>query len=110
MPITSQDKELGHVPHLVRSVQLRPARDKGKSCNFAFDSRQKRLPATLAPIQWKIGITKAPILPYIDRNKLAEIVDVQLQKILQAAPMLQSCSNYFDTRRHAPKLTARPLY
>ncbi len=42
------------------------------------------------PIERKIGIPEATILSYVDRDKLAEVVDVQLYEVFQTALILRS--------------------
>jgi hypothetical protein len=76
MPITSQDKKFRHVPRFAVFGQACPPGHKGKSRQLTLDRCQKRLTAGFTPIKRKIGIAKPAILPYVDRDKLAEVVNI----------------------------------
>src|SRR5262249_19447890 len=98
-PVSTNNKELCHVPDILITRDLRASHHQNKTRQFAVNPDKERAPVRLFPIQRKILVPKTAISAELHVMELAEIVRVQLEKISQDWLLLRLSGNNFDMRR-----------
>lgn len=88
------DEELRDIPNAL----VDPAH-QNKPRQLPIHAHQKWVPVRLAPVAAQSAIAKSALRTDLQREQLAEIVDIQFQQIRKDRLFLFRCRNNLDLRR-----------
>lgn len=102
-PVCSENKELGHVPHVPVPRGFRTLLDQNEPRQFVVDPDKKRMTARLAPIERKMLVDEPSIRSNFNVVEFAEIMCVQMQQIGQDRRLLACSRHNFNFHEWHPR-------
>jgi len=93
--VAAEDEELGHVADAVLDLV-----DKCEACPCSVEASEEGVAPGVGPVERQFAVAEAAVGPGVDRDELAEVVDIELEEIGEDTLMFGACGDELESRGH----------